>query len=149
VKSKNHTSSLMVKQSMSTDQDSWLQKLFSTQVSSKREMKPLECTPWPSQLSKNVILILEKIFIKTSSSPEEPPFIVVFQIDLRRSSMLCAHNKTWSKLLQVQIDTTPSGLVVPLFHLSQPSRPNGSPRKNMKKVVLKSCIENACENIYP
>lgn len=140
------TSSLMDKQSVLIHQDSWLQKPSSTQASSKREMKPQVCTLCHLDLFKNVILIFVKIFIQTLSSLEEPLYIKVSQIDLRKKLMLYAQNLEWSKLLQVQIDTTLSGLVVPLFPLSPPSKPNGSPRKNSKKMVLKSSIENAYDH---
>jgi len=145
LKSKKIMSFLMVKLLMSTCQDSWPQRLFSIQVSSRREMKLQVCTLWLLVLLKNVILILEKTFMQTSFFLEELLFTQASQIDLRKNSMPCVHNKTWSKSLPLPIDTTQYGLVVPLFHPSQPSKPNGSPRMNTKKTVLKSSIENVYE----
>jgi len=137
----------MVKPLMLMLLDSWHQRLFSTQVLSRREMKLQVCTLCASVLHKNVILILEKISTVTSFFLEVPLFTRVFQIDLRKNSMPCAHNKTWLRLLLVQIDTTLSGLVVPLFLLSLLSRLNGLPRMSLKRMVLKSFIENAYDQL--
>lgn len=90
-------------------------------------------------------LILEKISTATSSFPEEPPFTKVSQIDLRRKSMQCAHNQTWSRSLPQLTDITPSGLVAPLFAHSPLSKLNGSPRMSTRRAVSKLYTENASE----
>jgi len=97
LKSKRLMSFLMDKLSTSTLQDSWPQRLFSTQDLSKRVTRPLVCTPWLLEHAKNVILILEKTYTQIPSFQEELLFTRVSQIDSRKSSMPCAHNKTWSR----------------------------------------------------
>merc|ERR1712178_589672 len=52
--------------------------------------------------------------------------------------MLFAHNKTWLRLLPVQIDIMLSGLVVQHSHLFPHLSPNGSLKTSTKKTVLKS-----------
>jgi len=135
----------MVKILISILQDSWLQKLFSTQASLRREMKPQVCTPWLLQPLMNAIWMLEKNSIRTSFSLEELLYIQVSQIESRKKSMLFAQNKVLLKSLPLPTDTTQSGPVVPLFHLSPPSKLNGSPRMSTKKMVLRSSIENVYE----
>jgi len=61
--------------------------------------------------------------------------------------MQYAHKQTWLKLLLLQIDITQCGLVVQHNVLSQLSKVNGLPNRNMKKTELKSFIENAYEDI--
>ena len=96
---------------------------------------------------KIVMLILEKIFIKMLFFPEELLSTKDFQIDFNRSSMQYAHKQTWLKLLLLQIDITQCGLVVQHYVLSQLSKVNGLPKRNMKKTELKSSIENVYEDI--
>ena len=137
---------LMVKILISMLQDSVLQKLFSTQASLRREMKPQVWSPWLKQPLMNVIWILEKISIRTSFSPEELLYMRVSQTELSKISMLFAQNKIVLKSLPLPTDTIQSGPVVPLFHLSPPSKLHGSPRMSTKKTVLRSSIENAFES---
>lgn len=128
-------------------QDSWLLKLSSIQASSKKEMK-MEVWPYfATNQSKIVTLILEKIFTKTLFFPEEPLFTKVFQIDFKRNQMLYAHKQIWLKLLLPLTDITQYGLVAQLYVLFQLSKANGLLKKNMKKMELKSSIENAYEII--
>merc|ERR1711967_20157 len=126
-------------------QDSWLQKLFSTLDSSRRETRPLVCTQWLSEHAKNVILISEKISTQMLSYLEELLFMLVYQTDLKKDSMPCAHNKTWLKLSHLPIDITLSGLVVPPCHPYQPLKLNGSPKRSTRRTVPKSSTENACD----
>jgi hypothetical protein len=70
---------------------------------------------------------------------------MVSQIESRKKSMLFAQNKVLLKSLPLPTDTTQSGPVVPLFHLSPPSKLNGLPRMSTKKMVLRSSIENVYE----
>merc|ERR1712118_390874 len=61
--------------------------------------------------------------------------------------MLCAHNKTWLKLLPLPTDTTQFGLVVPLSHPFLLSRLNGSPRRSTKRTVPRLSTESACDHL--
>merc|ERR1712100_961018 len=133
----------MVKQLTLMAQDSLPLKLSSTLDSSKRETRPLVCTKWLSEHAKNAILMSEKISTLMLSCLEELPSTLVSQIDLRKSSMPCAHNKTWSKLLHPLIDITLSGLVDPPSPPSLPSRLSGSPKQSTKKTVPRSFTESA------
>merc|ERR1712167_410894 len=103
------------------------------------------CIRWLLAQSKNVILILEKTFMETLFFQVVLLYMKDFQTDLRKKSIKCAHNRTWLRLLLVLTDTTQSGWVDLLFHPSLHSNHNGSLKKNSKKMVLKSSIENAYE----
>merc|ERR1712166_1330202 len=98
---------------------SWedMEKLFSSQTSSRKVTRPSVYTRCAKPPSLIAIWTLEEISIKTSSSPVDPPFMKVFQTDSRKNSTAWHHNKTWSKSLPQQTDTTPYGLVL------QPSAP--------------------------
>ena len=62
--------------------------------------------------------------------------------------MRYAHKQTWLKLLLLQIDIIQYGQVAQHYVLYQLSKVNGLQKKNMKKMELKSFIENAYENIH-
>ncbi len=61
--------------------------------------------------------------------------------------MRYAHKQIWLKLLLLQIDIIQYGQVAQHYVLYQLSKVNGLQKKNMKKMELKSFIENAYENI--
>jgi len=136
----------MVKLSLSTPQDSWAQKLSSSQILSSKEMKLKDSIRWHSHQSKSAILISERTFTETSSFPEVPPFMLDSQIDSRKKSMQCAHNQTWSRLSPQLTDITQYGSEDQLSAPSPLSKPNGSPRRNTKSQVTRSSIENAYEH---
>ena len=96
---------------------------------------------------KIAMLILEKIFTKTSFFLEELLSTKVYQIGFKKNSTQYAHKQTWLKLLLPQIDITQYGLAVQLCALFQLSKVNGLLRRNTKKMELKSYTENACEDI--
>jgi hypothetical protein len=108
-------------------------------------MKPWECTNSVTNLSLIAILMLELTFTETSSYLVVLPFMKVSQIDLKKKLPLSAQKPEMSNLLPQLTDTTPYGQVVLFNAPSQPSPPNGSPRKNTKKTVPKSSTENAYE----
>merc|ERR1712178_11037 len=141
------TSSQMVKLLPSTPQDSWLQRLFSTQDLLRRVTRLLVCTIWPSPPSKIAMSISEWTSMETLSSPVVPPFTQVSQIDLRLRLTRNAHNPEVLRSLLPRIDTTPSGPVDLPSHPSQPSRASGSPRRNTRRTVPKSSTENAYEHL--
>merc|ERR1711865_118308 len=87
------------------------------------------------KLLPTVIWMLEKISIKTSFFLAELPFMKVSQIELRKNSIHFAQNPELLKSLPLPIDTTQYGPVVPLFHLSPPSKLNGLPKRSTKKMV--------------
>merc|ERR1711934_578297 len=118
------TSSQMVRLLPSTPQDSWPQRLSSTQDLLRRVTRLLVCTIWPSPPSKIAMSISEWTSTETSSSPVVPPSTQVSKID-----------------------TTPSGPVDLPFHPSQPSRASGSPRRNTRRTVPRSSTENAYEHL--
>ena len=126
-------------------QDSWPQKVYSSQIILRKEMRLKVCTKWLSHQYKSAILISEEIYIKMSFYLEEAPFMKVSQIDLRKNLIKCAHNKIKSRSLPHRIDITLFGPVVLLFHLFQPSKVNGLPKMSTMKLVLKLFIENVYE----
>merc|ERR1712178_675139 len=141
------TSSQMVRLLPSTPQDSWPQRLSSTQDLSRRVTRLLVCTIWPSPPSKIAMSISEWTSTETSSSPVVPPSTQVSQIDLSKRSTRNAHNPEVLRSLLPKIDTTPSGPVDQPSHPSQPSRASGSPRRNTRRTVPKSSTENAYEHL--
>jgi hypothetical protein len=89
-----------------------------------------------------VIGKLEEIFIKTLFFLEEILSSEVFQIGFKMNSKLCARIE-WQELLLLQIDITLHGKVVKIFVLSHHLKVIGLLRKNIKKMDLRSSIENA------
>merc|ERR1712196_762632 len=141
------TSSQMVRLLLSTPQDSWPQRLSSTQDLLRRVTRLLVCTIWPSPPSKIAMSISEWTSTVTSSSPVVPPSTQVSQIDLRLRSTRNAHNPEVLRSLLPKIDTTPSGPVDLPSHPSQPSRASGSPRRNTRRTVPRLSTENAYERL--
>merc|ERR1712127_152837 len=139
--------SQMVKPSVSTPQDSWPQKLSSTQASSRKVTKLWACTNLLLNPSLIAILMLELTFTETSSFPEEPPFTRVSQIDSRKKFLLSAQKLEMLRSLPLPIDTTPYGLVVPSNAPSKPSPPNGSPKTSTRRTVPRSFTESAYETL--
>ena len=101
------------------------------------------CQYFATNQFKIVMLILEKIFIKMLFFPEELLSTKVFQIDFKKNSMQCAHKQTWLKLLLLQIDITQFGLGVQQYVLYQLLKVHGLLEENMKKMELRSFIEDA------
>jgi hypothetical protein len=89
--------------------------------------------------------MLELIFMEISSYPVVPPYMKVSQTDLKKKSPPSAQKPEMSNLLPQPTDTIQYGLVVPFNAPFPPLPPNGSPRMNTKKTVLKLSTESAYE----
>jgi len=120
-------------------------RLSSTLVLSRKVMKPPVCIKCATNLLKSVTSIFVEISMVTLSSLVVLLSMRVSPTDLRRNSMLFALKEVWSRLLLKRIVTTLYGLVVLLLLHFLLLNHNGLLNKNMRKMVLKSSIENAYE----
>merc|ERR1712002_1265780 len=83
-----------------------------------------------------------------SSCPVAPPCTLVLLTACRRRSLLLLPPPSRSRSLLLLSASTPYGSVAPSWLPSPPSRPCGSPRKNMKNLALALSTASASNLFY-
>merc|ERR1712002_1088760 len=83
-----------------------------------------------------------------SSCPVAPPCTLVLLTACRRRSLLLLLLPSRSRSLLLLSASTPYGSVAPSWLPSPPSRPCGSPRKNMKNLALALSTASASKLLH-